>query len=496
MKRLFGWVLAGGLAVGLNAHAANFYVDIDWAGAETGGSSTPFNTIGEAVTAANAGAGPHTIYIASGTYADVANGGTEDYSAGGGSSGGYSLNQRISIYGGYDGWDGAGFEWTARTPRTTVIDLNAAASRAFYQDGFTYAETIDGLTVQNASHTAAGGALYLNAGYGGGVTLNDCLFQNNVTTANGGAVYSHTSEKAGPITNCDFLDNSGASGGALYYLPQYGQAKNIENCTFDGNRATSRGGAVFIDNWSTGNHTQVLGCTFTDNSAANDGGALFNNNSYILVGTSVFHGNSAPDGAAVGGADYWVGGYRLTNCLIYGNTGGYAVQSDQGGRNVGGYPVDMLNCTVTDNPGGGVRATQNGGEHGADDALRVRNSIIASNGGYGIYCVDDTCIVGYNDVWNNTTGGYYNVVADANSISADPLFRDTVTGDYRVKRSSPTVVSSLPEAPALDYLGDARPGGDGLYTMGAFETPVPEPATISLAALTLAAALTLRRRRS
>jgi len=56
------------------------------------------------------------------------------------------------------------------------------------------------------------------------------------------------------------------------------------------------------------------------------------------------------------------------------------------------------------------------------------------------------------------------------------------------------LLAALPDAPALDYLGDARPGGDGLYTMGALETPVPEPAALSLAALAVAA-LALRRRR-
>ena len=478
------------LAIGLNAQAALFYVDGNWTGAESGTSTQPYNTIGEAVTTANGATGTHTIYIASGSYRDVANGGAEDYSAGGGSGGGYSLNQRINIYGGYTGYTGSGFDWTTRTPRTTVVDLNAASSRAFYQNNYTYAEVLDGLTFRNANTTGDGGAVYSNAGYGGGLTINNCLFTNNVTTGTGGALYSHTSEAAGPITNSDFIGNSAASGGAAYYEPQYGQAKNIEKCTFTNNRATTTvGGAVYFNNWATSNYTQVLGCMFSGNSAATDGGALFTNNKYIIIRQSDLHGNSAPEGAAVGGADYWVGGYWLENSLIYGNTGGYAIQS-QGNRTEGGYTIDMANCTVVGNTGGGVRAGYMEGT--AAIPMRVRNSIIADNGGYGIYVVDvtDGYIFGYNDLYNNTLGNYFGGVADANSLSANPLFMNPALNNYRLLLGSPAIDSGMTIAGiTTDLQGWWRPLGQG-FEMGAYEAP--EPAALSL--LLFAGCWLLRRR--
>ncbi len=148
-------LLAAALAAAGLAQAANYYVDVDWTGTESGSSSQPYNTIGEAVTAANAVSASHNIYLAGGTYADAANSGTEDYSAGGGSGGGYNLTKYIAFYGGYAGWDGDGtaasdFDWTAgaRVARSTIIDLQGASSRAFYRASSANPEggVFDGLT--------------------------------------------------------------------------------------------------------------------------------------------------------------------------------------------------------------------------------------------------------------------------------------------------------------------------------------------------------------
>lgn len=74
----------------------------------------------------------------------------------------------------------------------------------------------------------------------------------------------------------------------------------------------------------------------------------------------------------------------------------------------------------------------------------LRNNIIINTlahpsyagSGYGIETLDSTNYTAeilYNDVWNNTAGGYDNVTAGANDISSDPLFVNTSANDYHLK---------------------------------------------------------------
>ena len=57
------------LAVGINAHGANFYVDSSATAGGDGSQAAPFKTIKAAVDAANGASAPSTIHVASGTYA-------------------------------------------------------------------------------------------------------------------------------------------------------------------------------------------------------------------------------------------------------------------------------------------------------------------------------------------------------------------------------------------------------------------------------------------
>jgi hypothetical protein len=178
--------MAAGLCLWLGAGAAratDFYVDLDWTGTEAGTQTQPYRTISNAVAVTKSTAGTHNIYIAAGTYKDVANGGLENYdSIKGGNGvtdpgGGYPIgnnsifsggvNSIVSVYGGYAGWQGGStFDWTAgsRVPRSTIIDLQGANSRAFFNNSYFSAGGVyDGLTIQNGNIT--GGTA---DGYGGG----------------------------------------------------------------------------------------------------------------------------------------------------------------------------------------------------------------------------------------------------------------------------------------------------------------------------------------
>ncbi len=454
----------------LTAQAVNYYVDVSWTGTQSGTTNAPYATIKAAVDAANAIAATHNIYIAAGWYGDVANGGTEDYSAGGGSDHGILITQRINIYGGYAGWDGDGtapedFDWTAasRTPRATVIDLNNAASRAFRHEPPATGSIFDGLTFGNASITGNGGAILSPNAYSRTLYVTNCLFANNVASGEGGAVHLYPQYSKGSwIRGSDFEDNeAGTDGGAVWAYHQSGDL-TVEDCNFLRNEARGgQGGALF---WNgTGNPLQqVRRCRFENNAAVTRGGAIYSRDPRIQIERSVFAGNSAPSGAAIGGQTYWVGSFFLQNCLVYGNTGGYAVHAE--GARMSTYTLDILHSTIVGNPGGGIRFGHTEGTVPA----RVRNSIMAFNGQYGVYRAQDDYTFSHNNVFGNTNA-YFSCVADANSISLDPKFVNAGNGNYRLAIDSPSIDAGTNNTGlAADLVGTMRPTRNG-WDQGCYE---------------------------
>jgi hypothetical protein len=460
----------------LTAQAADYYVDVSWTGTESGATTAPYKTIKAAVDAANAVAGAHTIYIAGGWYGDVDNGGTEDYSAGGGADSGILITRQMNLYGGYAGWDGEGeepgdFDWSegARTPRATVIDLENALSRAFLNQCPEYVGTLfDGLSFLNASNAVPGGALYSPYGFARTLYVNNCVFSNNFTTSRGGAIDANLLYSAGGrIRNSDFVDNrADANGGAIALMMQ-NHAVLVEDCTFlrniaGGTSATGRGGAIFWDGFN-GPVQYLRRCRLEGNQAVAYGGAVFSTDPRIVMEHCTFTLNSASSGAAIGGNTYWCGSYYLENCLVANNSGDYAVYAE-GARMFDAYTLDILHCTIVGNSGGGLRFFRIDGPTPA----RVRNSIIANNGGYGIYRAGNDCTFNNNNVYGNAAGDYCNCTADAASISADPLFADETGGDYRLAKGSPCIDAGIDAGATSDLDNVGRPTRLG-YDIGCYE---------------------------
>lgn len=492
-------VLVSGATV--SAVPLTVYVDVNAAPGGTGGTSDPFRTIGAAVTAINGNAtvghGEGTVLVADGTYRSTLSGGLESLG-----TDGITLTKYMTIKGGYAGSG----NWTdaSRVPRSTNIDLTGAGTRAFYQNVPTHlytASLIDGFALRNANHGLNGGAVGMAGGWGVGLSLNNCLFENNVTTGAGGGAYVSATDGPSLITNCDFVRNrASGDGGGLRFDPSYNRPLALSDCRFIGNQAASGGGVLFSLGSNSGTQFVATRNLFSGNSATVNGGAVFSvdgASTSLTLSQSRFLANSAPNGAAIGGSGYWVGDYVVQNCLVAGNTGGFAVM--QNGWRTDSYSIDMLYSTIVDNPGGGVSATwlDHAGP-GPDLGLRVRDSIVAYNGSTGITYSQGTgpaSIIQYSDVWGQAANFAGNAVAGTGTISADPQFADRPNGIYDLLATSPARDTAFDLGVYLDLVGKVRPYPIGLtpgYDMGAFE--FPEPTALSLAFL--AGAWFLRRRRA
>jgi parallel beta-helix repeat protein len=98
-------------------------------------------------------------------------------------------------------------------------------------------------------------------------------------------------------------------------------------------------------------------------------------------------------------------------------------------------PTDILNNTIAYNGStGGIDL-----ENSSDNV--IVNNIIASNTGYGITCTSATPENSYNDVWDNSLGGYSGCSAGTGAMSEDPIFCDGPGGDVSVHATSPTLGS-------------------------------------------------------
>ncbi len=459
------------------AGAATYYVDTDYDqsnGVSDGTSTRPYTNITAAVLAANAAAGSiDTLYVADGLYAAASNGGKEDF----GSSGLTATDRGFDLYGGYVGISGGTWD-TNRTPRTTVIDLTGAGTRAFYINvavAAGYGCLFDGVVIQNASLIGSGGAIS-SAGDNRDIKINDCLFSNNVVTgagSMGGAVYWDIDPSSGCyIRNSDFIRNQAATnGGAIYARTGYTADVPITNCLFDGNTAR-RGGAVYVSEHGGGANGNVLieDCRFTGNSASSRGGALFSSDGTgsgaVKVRRTLFSGNASPSGAAIGGNEYWSGPFVLENCVIVSNTGSYAVLINGDRFDSTDYELDMTHCTVAFNPAGGVSVTRNLGL-----GARIRNCIIATNGNAGVYYDQNggsAAVLLSNDVWGNPTNYALNATNGEGSISSDPLFIDSLTSDCRLRSGSLCIDAATNLNFTTDLAGTFRPTRNG-YDMGCYE---------------------------
>ncbi|AKJ02076.1 Putative immunogloblin [Archangium gephyra] len=186
-------------------------------------------------------------------------------------------------------------------------------------------------------------------------------------------------------------------------------------------------------------------------------GALIRDATYGLdvtnSGTSAILGTSTLSGNSTGAYVRSSGTLVMYQTVSHANTN-YGVQVSSGTAN-------LRYNTVVSNNSYGVYVSSTAGN------LSLQNSIVSSNGNTGVYrfvsgTSTGTVTLSHNDVWNNVSGDYSGVTADANSFSANPLFVSTSTAspNFRLTSLSPArkaASDKISDLGALPYAGDVSP---------------------------------------
>lgn len=239
--------------------------------------------------------------------------------------------------------------------------------------------TFRNVTIQNASTTVNGGAIYNVSG--ASLTFDSVVLNNNVTSAGngGGAIFSNNG--AISISDSTFSNNQTTTGwgGAIYNASS--STLSISSTTFSGNSSNSAGGAIYHAN-TTANSLSVSDSTFQNNSSSTAGGGLYNAGGAMVTG-SLFYQNSAP----VNGATFGGGGIANSSTLTIKNTtiSGNQAQAYGGGIHNGNSATANLtlnNVTVTGNTADlDSNSVGDGGGLYADTSTTVNysNTIIANN---------------------------------------------------------------------------------------------------------------------
>jgi hypothetical protein len=303
-----------------------------------------------------------------------------------------------------------------------------------------------------------------------GVTITGCC---------GGVICD--AEAAPEIVNCIFWDNwcmayeIGYPGAAMRCAE--GSHPSITDCQFLENRAMT-GGGVFCNDASL----TIANTSFIENGA-DYGGAIWGAGSLVLT-NCLFQENlawGAPMGGTPGGGLSWEGSAVLTDCVFRDNI---SYMGPGGAVHYGGGSnsdcLTITGCTFESNSSfeegaavaalnyfGGVEApvlissctfVGNGvSEWGSGEGTlclatsggaTIENTIIAF-GTTGAFCPTTTyaalkCCNVYANVGGDYTGNLEGWLRVDGNISTDPLFCDTLGGDYRLETCSPCLPGNHP----------------------------------------------------
>ncbi len=276
----------------------------------------------------------------------------------------------------------------------------------------------------------------------------------------GGAVFCDSSSPS--LMHCTLTHNRSVSSGGAVYCRSH-SSPTFTRCTVTSNKAESCGAGVACTNNSSPSFAQ---CTISDNPADFYGGGVYciSQSSPTFIHCTI-NGNESgcSDWADGGGVCCWESSPAFTHCVLSGN-----LAFGEGGAVfcMTSSPT-FTNCTISGNSaaagGDGVAC------HGSSPTFN--STTIALSDGEGIYFQSSSeSEVSYCDIFGNSRGDIVFlsnnpshgppeigqlVTTNANgdscdtymNIFLDPMFMDTVIGDYHLQVASPCIDAGDPTLP-------------------------------------------------
>lgn len=340
-------------------------------------------------------------------------------------------------------------------PQTTILDGNAADAVVRFTFNETAAAVLEGFTIRNGFSSDLGG---------GGILISQAspVIRGNLILSNracaGSGIISHFGS---PLIEGNTIAGNtqggcsgGTGGGGIGIIGQ--SSATIRGNTIRDNVSGGDGGGISL--FAAGTPT-IERNIITGNRAGEGGGISMVNKSDATIAGNLIAGNRA---SSKGGGVYWLVPLGDRGAIVVNNT-----------------------IAANDSPSGsGVFAD------GFDrTAVLYNNIIVAAPAQTAVFCGNfndlNPPVFRFNDVYSATGASYGGICADQtgvlNNISADPLFVNAATGDYRLRGTSPAIDAAerlFPGVPAIDLDGHPRlidGNGDGLaiVDMGAYEALPP-----------------------
>lgn len=481
-------MLLGALVAACAASAGTIFVD---AGNCPGGDGASWATakcdIQSAIDAAAAG---DDVYVKAGVYRES-----------------ITLRDGVSVYGGFEGTELTAAERDIPA-NETAIDVSSLPQPVRGVTALNLGGArLDGFLVRGGRHDMGVG-LYA-ADLGPDVVVSNCRFEHNAVQgtgvfSRGGGVFL---ERA-PILleGCTFKYNSARQGGGLAVYAS--SLVTVRGCTFESNSADFFVGGGGISSTAD---ISIEQCRFIA-CYGRSGAAIEATGDSTFIKDSVFIGNGDPyrnNGAAVAVQSNDV---VIERCFFAHNLGGYSgvislntdrariydsvvvknlgtgIQISDSSSSLFAEVYDISQCTIADNTGDGLVVS-------GRLWFRVFNSIFANNMGSAILQNDGVpggvvnCLFSGNLI--DYVVNYEPLGPDAintevygaeGNFAGLPGFRNASALDYRLLAVSAAIgAAHATYTSYTDVGGNERPGDDGTYDIGAYDSgDTVDPAVLAV----------------